>query len=200
MQLAPRWLDRNLSRLEMVVSVTIIMLFVGAFMQHMLIVFARAERSMVDRTVININTALKYRAVFDLMRSDYGDLAKMESTNPMAVTEMEQPDNDSTPRRVQPESGIAGFSRPANYIGEFANPDPAAEPRGVWYYDKDGHQLVYIVRYTEFFSSDLPGVPRLRFRVKIDYIDNDGNGKFDPPVDKYRSVQLQSMDKYEWAI
>jgi len=198
MQLAPRWLDRNLSRLEMIVSVTIIMLFIGAFMQHMLIVFARAERSMVNRTVTNINTALKYRAVFDLMRSDYRDLAIMENTNPMAVTETVQPHNDSTPRRVQPKSGAAGFSRPANYIGEFASPDPAAEPKGVWYYDTGKRQLVYIVRNTEFFSSDLTGVPRLRFRVKIDYIDSDGNGKFDPPADKYRSVQLQSMDRYEW--
>jgi len=203
MQLAPRWLDRNLSRLELIVSVTIIMLFIGAFVQHMLIVVAHAERSMVDRTVTNINTSLKYHAVFDLMKEDYRDLAKMGSTNPMSHMQGEQMDQLLSEGRVKPDqvtSGNIDLLRPGNYIGEFAEPDPTAVPKGSWYYDTGRRQLVYIVRNTEFFSSDLPGVPRLRFRVKIDYTDIDGNGKFDPPADEYRSVHLQSMDRYEWAI
>lgn len=200
MQLAPRWLDRNLSRLELIVSVTIILLFIGAFIQHMLIVFARAERSMVTSTVTNINTALKYRAVFDLMKQDYSDLADLGNSNPMNVVEARQQPDGGVAGPEQAASGIDSAGQPGNYTGELENPDPAAEPKGSWYYDKGRRQLVYIVRNTEFFSSSLPGVPRLRFRVHIDYTDSDANGKFDPPADKYRSVHLQSMDHYDWAI
>ena len=78
-----RWIDRDLSRLELVIACSIILVLVGVFARHMLLVFARAEQSMVNRTVINIDTALKYQAVFFIMKDDYRDLARLADLNPM---------------------------------------------------------------------------------------------------------------------
>lgn len=203
MQLAPRWIDRNLSRLELVIALVIIMTLIGVFTRRMLLVFARAERSMVERTVTNINTSLKYQAVFYQMRDDYRDLARLGNMNPMAAMQgyqVEEMLSEGAVNAEQVGSGFAGLIQPANYLGEFDAPEPDKLGKGVWYYDKDRRQLVYIIRNTEFFHSDIGGVPRLRFQVNVEYADRNGNGVFDPPADEYRSVHMASINHYKWTI
>lgn len=203
MQAGHRWPGRNLSRPELVIAFIIILTLIVLFMWHMYIVFAEAEQSMVNGTVNNINSALKYQAVFYLMKEDYRDLAGLPDMNPMDTMQGNQMDRLLRGGAISPEQlemGYRSIIRPGNYIGEFDDPDPAKLGKGVWYYDTGRHLLVYIIRNTEFFSSDLGGVPRLRFRIEVEYADRNGNGVFDPPADRYRSVHIVCLDHYEWTI
>jgi hypothetical protein len=202
MQLMNRWIDRDLSRLEMVVAWIVILLLVGLFARYMLIVFARAERSMVNMTIINVNTSLKYQAVLYLMKEDYKALARLGKVNPMNTMQGEQLDEllmQGAIKAKQLTSGYTSPVQPANYIGEFHDPNPEMLQKGVWYYDTSRDELVYIIRNDEFFRGKLQGAPRLRFKVKVEYADNDGNGMFDPPLDTYQSVRMVSVDHYAWA-
>ena len=203
MRLMHRWIDRNLSRLELVIAWTIILVLIGVFTRHMLLVFARAEQSMVNRTITNIDTSLKYQAVFSIMKEDYKSLARLGTMNPMDTMQGEQMDEMLRQGAVTAEQVTSGYTsliRPANYIGAFDAPDPDAMQKGVWYYDTDRHELVYIVRNDEFFSDSVKGASRLRFKVEVEYTDNNGNGVFDPPVDTYQSVHVVSVDHDKWAL
>jgi hypothetical protein len=203
MQLTHRWIDRDLSRLELVVAWSIILVLIGLFARHMLIVFARAEQSMVNRMIININVSLKYQAVFFIMKEDYKALARLAEMNPVDTMQGDQINEllqEGAITAKQVTSGYTSPIKPANYIGEFDAPDPDNMEKGVWYYDTRNRELVYIIRNGEYFNGDLKGVPRLRFKVEVEYTDKNGNGVFDPPRDTYRSVHLVNLDHYKWAF
>jgi hypothetical protein len=202
MQITHRWIDRDLSRLELVVAWSIILLLIGLFARYMLIVFARAEQSMVNRMIININASLKYKAVFFIIKEDYRALARLGDINPMNTMQGDQieellKEGAITAKQVTP--GYISSIKPANYIGELDAPDPDHVQKGVWYYDTRSRELIYIIRNGEFFNGSQQGTPRLRFKVEVEYIDNNGNGKFDPPTDTYKSVHIVNLDHYKWV-
>ena len=72
MELAHRWSDRNLSRLELISAVLVLAILIGVFSRYILVVFSSAEQSMVNSTVININTSLSYRAALLILEGEYG--------------------------------------------------------------------------------------------------------------------------------
>ncbi|MEO1925314.1 MAG: hypothetical protein ABGY08_04900, partial [Gammaproteobacteria bacterium] len=83
MELTHRWGDRNLTRIELVISILILALLVGTFSKYMFAMFAKAERTMVNKTVVSINTALHYRASMMVMRGQYDELQLLLKVNPM---------------------------------------------------------------------------------------------------------------------
>ena len=168
MQFLHRWIDRDLARLELVIACSIILVLVGVFARHMLLVFARAEQSMVNRTVINIDTALKYQAVFFIMKDDYRDLARLADLNPMDTMQGGQMDtmlSSGVMKAQQLTSGFTSLVKPANYLGSFDDPDPGSLQKGSWYYDAGRHELVYLVRNSEYFYGGTEDVPLLRYRT-----------------------------------
>jgi hypothetical protein len=217
MYLAGRWADRQLSRLELAAAVIILSLLLFVMMQHMLKLFAQAERSLLTRSVININTALQYRAAGYILRNDYPSLAAMEGINPftMAATEPGWLNPATAPATIPglmagvtkappmvPEL-MAGFTKvevPVNYLGELDGPDPAAIEGGHWYYDRRDKVLVYHIDNAEYFSGGSSSPARVVFTVDIDYEDRNDNNQFDPEIDAYRSIQLQAIDGYTWHI
>ena len=85
MQLAHRWADRNLTRLELVLALIILLLVLGVFMRSVLVVFARAEQRMVESTIINLGTSLNYHASMAALRGDYEELPKLERRSPIGL-------------------------------------------------------------------------------------------------------------------
>ena len=83
MELAHRWSDRNLTRMELVMAILLLAILIGTFSRYALVLFARVEKSMLDRTVININTALNYRASMAVMRGQYDELQFLIKMNPI---------------------------------------------------------------------------------------------------------------------
>lgn len=200
MYVAPRWIDRNLTRAEMIVSVCAIALFIGTFMHYGLIVYSNAERSMLNATVTNINTALRHRVLLSRIENhgrvamDFGNL------NPMTDMQAEPlfPATEETRELAVAAFVYSVIDEPPNYVGEKDGPPDGALARGIWYYDTRNHELVYTVVNTEYFRTDLPGQKRVRFRLEVAYDDRNHNGKFDPLVDVFESVTLRSPDTFEW--
>lgn len=200
MELAHRWLDRNLSRMELVVAWMIIVLFFGFFMRYMLVIFAKAERTMVETSIVNINSSLKYHAALAVIKNDEDFLYGMKTRSPYSIIESAQQAylkaNDSFNTNIQLKSLI---TVPDNYLGELYNPDPAEIDAGLWYYDLNDMTLNYRVRNSEFFYSDLGNVPLIKFKLHIEYNDVNENGIYDEKIDEYNYVELRSVGNYSWV-
>ena len=202
MELAHRWRDRNLSRLEFIVSCMLIAIFIGLFVKHTLVVFARTEQTMVNTTIVNINSALQYQAAIAVMLGNTGFISRSLVESPFKLLQSAQaayPDNIGklTSRVNVPVNSF--INAPANYIGEMDNPDPEQIKAGQWYYDRSDHTLNYRIRNTAFFHDGVEGYPILKFRVVVNYNDRNGNGVFDQGIDTYNSMKLESIDSFRWA-
>lgn len=196
-----RWSDRNLTLLELIAALLLIAFFIGVFARHVLIIFARAESTMVSATVININTALNYNAVLAVLNNNVDKLAALETMNAMNVVRAPVTNPDPG-EHGQNEFLNQQFHNwmPRNYLGELAAPDPDMIPGGKWYFDRVDNLLVYRVNNPEYFYSELEGAPRIRFRVRVVYEDVNIDGKYNPAIDIYKTVKLESAEHFEWRF
>jgi len=196
MQVAHRWLDRNLTRLELIVALIMIMLVLGSFTRYMLLVFARAEMSMVNSSIINLNTSLKYHAAMAVLRGDKAQLSRMEGMNPMAEVQSWQDGYTQIEEEMELitlTSALPIFTRPLNYIGELNDPDLDIIARGEWYFDIDDRSLNYRVVNGQFFFAGMQEAATIKFTVNIDYIDKDADGHYNPQNDEFVSINVQRV-------
>lgn len=202
MYIAGRWADRQLSRLELVIAVIILSLVLAGLIQHMLKLFAHAERSLLTISIININSALQYRAAGYVLEGDFVSIKGMLDMNPFTMIETGQrePGRPIEAGSPQMTAGMANIRVPENYLGELDGPDPASIDGGSWYFDKQARRLVYRVDNTEYFESNLTGAPRVSYTVGIDYEDRNNNNQFDPRIDEFHSIRLQAVNEYTWQL
>lgn len=203
MDLAHRWIDRNLTRTELIMALLLLSVMIGFFSHHMYLVFGKVEKLMIDRTVLNINSALHLEASVAIMKRDGGSLQKLELINPMDLMKnsigLEDFIDDQKGKNVSLAKNNIVI-KPSNYGGiVIDDSDPNLEP-GHWYFDQDDYLLFYILNYSEFFTSDLDGTPRIRYKVEMNFIDQDNDDVFDPSVDKLNSIQLNAIDEFEWSF
>jgi hypothetical protein len=199
MEIAHRWLDRNLSKLELIVAMIILLLLVGSFSRYMFSVFGKVEKSMIDRTLININTAINYEAAFAVMRKDTESINKLLLMNPMNIMT-----NELNINEISKSEALLAINHlptlPTNYAGIVIDDSDTSLQSGNWYFDQDDRVLFYILNNAEFFKSNLEGSARIRYKIKLNYIDRDNDSSFSPLIDKFESMQLQSLDHYEWLF
>lgn len=203
MRIAGRWSDRNLTRLELVISLLLIGIFIGTFSNHGLVTFARVERIMLNTTVVNIRTALRHRVQFARIAKDSDFHVNLTELNPMEdMQAIRLPANSADGEQsIDPIGTVYSVvDTPSNYIGELDHPVLDSLKKGAWYFDRTEKILVYLVRNSEYFVSDLAGVPRIRFKVIVNYDDLDDNSEYNPRTDRFLSVEFEDLDRYEWAI
>jgi len=203
MYIAGRWADRQLSRLELVVAVIVISLVLYILMLKMLKIFAAAERSLLTTTVVNINTAMQYRAAWYMLQGDYSELEIMQQMNPLAMGEIDsawlKPEKTlEVPSQIL--AGIVDVRLPGNYLGEMDRVNPEDIDGGHWYFDRQEQKLVYRVDNDEYFDSSLSGPARVEFNVIIDYVDTNSDNRFNPHIDEYRNIRLRAINDYEWQL
>lgn len=199
MELAPRWISRDLSRLELVIALLVMAILIGTFVNHALRVFAHAERSSVMVTVTNINNALLYHSLSLIGKNKWRELADMEYMNPMQLLrgrsdELLRSDKDAGLKISDSNSPVG------NYLGEFDGPDVSTLEHGKWYFDTSENNLIYMVNNDEYFISDMEGPARIVYQVVIDYEDVDSDGLFDPSSDEFSSVKLVEISSTAWDI
>lgn len=202
MEIAHRWINRDLTKLELITSLLVLSIFIGIFSRYMFIVFGKVEKSMIDRTVVNINTAISYHVAFSIMKGDIEYLYKIENMNPMDLMTDGYSLENFMPNSQDINAIAANYylKPPSNYGGEVVDDtDPLLES-GKWYFDQDDHFLFYNLDNSEFFKSNIDGPPRVRFKLKINYTDQDYDNKFTASVDKILSMNLQAMDSFEWIF
>lgn len=200
MELAHRWGDRNLTKLEYIFAILIFAVLIGIFSRYVLVVFSRAEQSMISSTVININTVLQYRAAFAVMRGEYHELELLRKINPMKHLQSRSDINvlDMIAKNVPYTSIKNTVSTPANYGGEINSYTMESMEKGRWYFNQDNQYLIYYLNNSEFFLSNAGELPIIQFRIDIIYDDRNSNSRYDPTIDEFKTMKLQPLDNYQW--
>lgn len=187
-----RWRNYQLSRLELVFSVVVLLVLVSVFLNYMIIMMARAERSMVEASIVNLNSALRVQAMQIYMNDGPTALDRLQHANPVTLLEQRtdwQPGETFDAVQMATLAGVRSQAALPGYAGAMTAEQAADLESGSWYYDTGAGALVYLVRNTEMFRSELPGRARLRYRLEVDAGD-----------DRARHVVLESLDEYQWLF
>lgn len=204
MALALTRLGKPLSRFELVISIVLIAILVALGARKMLLLAAYAERQFLESTVININTALRYRAGLLQLRGKRQQLAGMQGMNPLSLV-MSEPVYDDE-GSLAPADLLESYSRsqatymPSRYLGELNAPNLDELDGGYWYFDGIQRVLVYLINNTEFFISELAGPNRIRYKVIVKFKDNDNDGRYDPEIDDFNGIEMKNLENYQWAL
>ncbi|MDZ7735452.1 MAG: hypothetical protein U5P41_04420 [Gammaproteobacteria bacterium] len=155
-----RWSHYQLSRLELVFAVIVILVLISVFLNYMIVMLARAERSMVDNSITQMNSALRMQAMQVYVDDAFTGIAAMRHANPVRLLE-QQPEWDVSDQLKSAQLATMARARSEaalpNYAGEMDGDAAAELDAGSWYFDTDSRALVYIVRNAELFRSELPG-------------------------------------------
>lgn len=197
-----RWSDHRLSRLELVFVVIILLVLVSVFLNYMIVMMARAERSMVETSIVNMNSALRVQALHALANNDGSKIEDLRHANPVTLLEQEidwdQPQTTESARMATLVRTRNSAMLP-NYAGELTTEAGLELEAGSWYFDTEKDALVYLVRNAEVFRSELAGPARLRFQLEIgnaanpDKIPANGGNAIS-------QISLQPMDEYQWLF
>ena len=197
MYLASRWLFRDLSRLELTVSLLLIAIFIGTFAYYGLKLMARVERVHVFTTVNNINITFTSFAIKAIIDRNYGDIAKIKNSNPFLLLHS----SDEAIFKLGNSQDVKFPRIKTNiyrYGGEFDSERMEDIIEGNWYYDPKKQVLVYFVKNKEFFSTSLAGKKRIVFRNQLDFDDINNDGRYEPQVDIFRMMGLRADNEYSW--
>ena len=175
---------RELSRLESVLALVVILVVIYFLVGRVEALFASVEKAQLSTTVARLNSSLRIEVAARLMRGDARHLAALEGANPMTFGRDPSPTGDVNAK--------------GQYVGELASPDPASIPAGKWYFDTDRRYLIYRVKASDYFETSLENVARARFEVKLDFIDKNANGIFDAGEDRFSGVSLKPVEPYRW--
>lgn len=167
--------QRGFTLLELVVVIIIISIIglvaINRFWHWSVI----AERAGMQTVVGNIRTALGLETSRLALRQQLSQLPTLVGSNPMALL----------------------AQAPDSYLGEIEN-EQQVHQDGVWYFDSHERLLVYRLRYSEGFSTELTGAPRVRYRIKLIYNDNNHNGRFDSKSDDIGGLDLVPVETFTW--
>ncbi|MCS3904483.1 type II secretory pathway pseudopilin PulG [Methylohalomonas lacus] len=194
-----RWSDHRLSRLELVFVVIVLLVLVSMFLNYMLVMMARAERSMVESSIINMNSALRVQALHALANNGGSEIENFRHANPVALLEREI---DWDQLEAKDSARVATLVRARNsallpnYAGELTTEAGMELDPGSWYFDTEKDALVYLVRNAEVFRSELPGPARLRYQLEI----GAGGNPEQASGATIGQIRLQPMDKYQWLF
>lgn len=161
------------SLLELAVMGTVIGVLATVFLNHMLRYQEIAEKTVMEATLINMRTGLKWRMA-ELMAEDrLRELGAVAGENPI--------DWLAAP--------------PSNYLGRLDNPEPDSLPRGSWYYDNGRRELVYLPDRARHLRPGPDGEKRISFHVTA----RTQAGKNGGPA-RVEGVTLSPLIPYDWPV
>jgi hypothetical protein len=169
-------LQRSLSRFELALVVVILGVLVLVFTRRVQRVEAEMERTSVElmaRQIQNYLTVIKMTA---LAEGRYTEIASWAGANPFELMQF----------------------KPGDYFGETDGDTPGKVPPGNWYFDRHDGELIYKLRQAGYLRTDLTGPSRIRFRIDVQFQDNNGNGRYDRDSDRFEGVSFHALDHYEW--
>jgi len=122
---------RGFSLLELMIVTIMFGVLATVLLDRLAYYEEAAEKAYVGYTISAIKSALRLRISRLMIEGRLQEAAELAQQNPMGLLD----------------------EKPANYIGELRNPDPATIPKGSWYFDYSSKILVYIVRNGRHFES-----------------------------------------------
>lgn len=198
-----RWSDHRLSRLELIFAIIVILVLLSIFLNQMIILMARAERTLVENSIVNINSTIRMYWLQHSLENNHEKINNMHHANPIKLLEQVSPQGENNDFKspqlaalLEARSGV----RPHNYVGELMTGDAKEMEPGSWYFEIDSNALVYLVRNKAVFRSELPGQAKMRFQLELAYTDLDQDGRYTPNIDNINHISMQAMDEYKWLF
>ncbi len=168
--------QRGFTLLELVVVVLIISILFLVAIDKYLDLLVDVERATMEQNLGIMRSAVAMQVARKIVDGEVGQIADMAGTNPMNYLSQHQ----------------------QNYLGELEQADPAAMEAGQWYFDKSQQNLVYQVKNTDYFQSELNDPPRARFKIELVYDDRNNNGNYEPDTDNVEGVRIVAQERYSW--
>lgn len=136
-----------------------------------------AEAAHVAATVGALRSALGLEVAERIVEDSLESAAELDRGNPMELL----------------------AQLPARYIGEVPSARGADIPAGSWYYDRSTRQLRYRVRFPQYLAHPPHDEPvELSWQVRLRYLDNDGDERYNAQADSLRGIALVAMDNPQW--
>ena len=167
---------RPLSRLELALAVTLIGIFMGIFIQRVILLTVAAEATSLELMIRNLRTGMMLYVSNQLLEGREDRIEKLAQSDPFAVMD--------TPY--------------GNYGGVISGEKVKGIEPGQWFYDSDDNELVYKVVNSGYFSNS-SGTDLIRLKIKLNYEDRNNNGSYEHGVDRPMGVSLNVVDNYEWT-
>ena len=156
---------------ELVVCIGLIGVFAGLLLDRLLYYQEAAEKAVMELEANKLRLAMQVHIGDLIARNRALDYSQIARENPMAW--LDQP--------------------PLGYRGEFDGDVSAQLPKGSWYFDRSGAEVVYVVNLDRNFRSVSAGRTRVRWRVKP--IRPEGVAAKDSMV---VGMQLVPVEPYRW--
>jgi len=164
------------SLLELVVVIALISTLVAVALNRLLPYIDEAERVSVLRVEGQLRSSLMMEAAQRIVRGQSASLTELEGSNPVKFL-------------LEP---------PKNYVGERFRRDIEQVPTRSWYYEQDGHRLVYRLGAPVGMPVHDESLQDPAFEVRIAFADMNGNGIFEAQRDELYGVRLQRVAGMQW--
>jgi prepilin-type N-terminal cleavage/methylation domain-containing protein len=138
---------RGFTLIELVITITIIVLLMGFFLNRALFYMEQAEKTAMEQVAGAIQSALTLQYGQILTRGKPSDVAALAQDNPMNWLQ----------------------KKPRNYSGEFYELTPLAVESGNWVFDLKSRELVYVLRNANNFKPGKDGKKWIRFHVAVNH-------------------------------
>ena len=134
----------GLSWLEFSVVAAVMAVVAGSLLTALFYYEELAEAAVVQLTVRNIRSGLRYQIADRLVQGRESEMAQLLAANPVTWLE----------------------SAPDGYVGNVRNFDVGSLPRGSWFYDEDRGEVGYVPRHSLYLSLPFGESAILRWRVQ----------------------------------
>jgi len=177
-----RWPDARdrdsagFSLLELVVVIALISTLVAVAITRLLPYIDEAERVAVLRVEGQLRSSLVMEAAQRIVRGQSASLSELEGTNPVKFL----------------------LDPPKNYVGERLRRDIEEAPKRRWYFEQDGHRLVYRLGKPFGLPVHDESVEDPAFEVRVAFADTNGNGIFEAQREELYGVRLQRVAGSKW--
>ncbi len=137
--------SRGFSLFELVVSLTLMAVLVGVFLDRALYYRELAEKSAMEQVALDLRSSVNLRVAELVLENRFRDLPELASQNPMDLM----------------------VRKPRNYLGVLSRSESKEVVTGNWYFDETSKEVVYYVDSGRYFAPDDQGRMRVAWRVKL---------------------------------
>jgi type II secretory pathway pseudopilin PulG len=133
------------SILELVVSLTLVAVLVGVFLDRALYYRERAEKAAMEQIAQDLRSSVNLQVAELALNNRFKELAALPSQNPMDLL----------------------AQKPTNYLGVLESHGAQEVVTGNWYFDKTSKEVVYFIDLGENFTPDEKGRKRVAWHIVL---------------------------------
>ena len=132
-----------------------------------------AEKTVVEATVANMRSGLRYRIAELMINGQMNEMGSLSRENPMSWLK----------------------APPSNYLGQIAQASQQRIPPGSWYFDQRRHELIYLLQHSRYFKPGPDGQKVIRFRVITSTQKQAVNTNA-----RVEGISLAPIGSYDWDV